>query len=134
MDTHPHVNSIKNTQNNIQHNISNQHKISAQLGSIRHGKAQLGSIRLNNCTNVSYLVKPHLITNSIVNNQYIGNAMRNAVVNNRRVMVCSDMGTGKTYGMADAIKDAIPNGVVIVVTHLRSLVRGNEARLKALLL
>ena len=86
-----------------------------------------------NCTNVSYLVKPHLITNSIVNNQYIGNAMRNAVVNNRRVMVCSDMGTGKTYGMADAITDALPKGVVIVVTHLKALVKGNEQRLVALL-
>jgi hypothetical protein len=59
--------------------------------------------------------------------------MRNVIANNQRVFVRSDMGTGKTYGMADAITDALPNGVVIVVTHLTSLVKGNEERLTALL-
>lgn len=83
--------------------------------------------------NVSQLVKPKIISNLTANTQYIGDAMRCVIVDNQRVLVCSDMGTGKTYGMANAIKDALPLGVVIVVTHLRSLVKGNEERLKTLL-
>ena len=83
--------------------------------------------------NVSRLVKPNIINSLSVDTQYIGEAMRHAIANNQRVFIRSDMGTGKTYGMADAITDAMPHGVVIVVTHLTSLVKGNEERLTALL-
>ena len=83
--------------------------------------------------NISSLLKPSIIINLSVNNQFIGESMRHAIADNQRVFVRSDMGTGKTYGMADAITDALPHGVVIVVTHLTSLVKGNEERLNALL-
>ena len=88
---------------------------------------------INVSRNVSRLVKPNIINSLSVDTQYIGESMRHAIANNQRVFIRSDMGTGKTYGMADAIADALPNGVVIVVTHLTSLVKGNEERLTALL-
>ena len=83
--------------------------------------------------NVSRLVKPNVINSLYVNTQFIGESMRNVIEDNQRVFIRSDMGTGKTYGMADAITDALPHGVVIVVTHLTSLVKGNEERLTLLL-
>lgn len=83
--------------------------------------------------NVSRLVKPNIINNLSVDTQYIGESMRNVIASNQRVFVRSDMGTGKTYGMADAITDALPRGVVMVVTHLTSLVKGNDERLTLLL-
>jgi hypothetical protein len=83
--------------------------------------------------NVSRLIKPNIINSLSVNTQFVGESMRHAIAENQRVFVRSDMGTGKTYGMADAITDALPKGVVIVVTHLTSLVKGNEERLTLLL-
>ena len=83
--------------------------------------------------NVSRLIKPNIINSLSVDTQFVGESMRNVIANNQRVFVRSDMGTGKTYGMADAITDALPRGVVIVVTHLTSLVKGNEERLTLLL-
>lgn len=83
--------------------------------------------------NVSRLTKPNIINKLSVEAQYIGESMRNVIEDNQRVFIRSDMGTGKTYGMADAITDALPHGVVIVVTHLTSLVKGNEERLTLLL-
>lgn len=83
--------------------------------------------------NVSQLVKPKIISNLTANTQYIGDAMRCVIVDNQRVLVYSDMGTGKTFGMVGAIIDALPRGVVIVVTHLKALVKGNEKRIVELL-
>lgn len=83
--------------------------------------------------NVSQLIKPNIINVLTTNTQYVSDSMRCIIANNQRVFIRSDMGTGKTYGMADAITDALPHGVVIVVTHLTSLVKGNEERLTLLL-
>ena len=83
--------------------------------------------------NVSRLFKPGIINKLFVCTQYVGESMRNVIEDNQRVFIRSDMGTGKTYGMADAITDALHHGVVIVVTHLTSLVKGNEERLTLLL-
>ena len=83
--------------------------------------------------NVSRLITPNIINIVAVNTQYVSDSMRCVIAQNKRVFVWSDMGTGKTFGMADAITDALPHGVVIVVTHLTSLVKGNEARLTSLL-
>lgn len=83
--------------------------------------------------NVSRLITPNIINIIAVNTQYVSDAMRCIIAKNKRVFIWSDMGTGKTFGMADAIADALPHGVVIVVTHLTSLVKGNEERLTALL-
>ena len=83
--------------------------------------------------NVSQLIKPNIINVLTTNTQYVSDSMRCIIANNQRVFIRSDMGTGKTYGMADAITDALPHGVVIVITHLTSLVKGNEERLTTLL-
>lgn len=83
--------------------------------------------------NVSRLTTPNIINIVAVNTQYVSDSMRCVIAQNKRVFVWSDMGTGKTVGMADAITDAMPHGVVIVVTHLTSLVKGNEERLTLLL-
>ncbi len=83
--------------------------------------------------NVSRLVKPSIISHLSVNEQYIGDTMRCTIDKNKRVLVRSDMGTGKTFGMVGAIIDALPRGVVIVVTHLKALVKGNENRIMELL-
>ena len=98
---------------------------------VRPIQSQAGSVDVSR--NVSRLVKPNIINNLSVNTQYIGESMRKAIANNQRVFVRSDMGTGKTYAMSDAITDSLPYGVVIVVTHLTSLVKGNEERITALL-
>ena len=83
--------------------------------------------RINNDTN-------NIVHSTVsVNTQYISKSMRCVINENNRTFVRSDMGTGKTYGMADAITDELPKGVVIVVTHLTSLVKGNEERLTLLL-
>lgn len=83
--------------------------------------------------NVSRLVKPNIISHLLVIEQYIGDTMRCTIDKNKRVLVRSDMGTGKTFGMVGAIIDALPRGVVIVVTHLKALVKGNEKRIVELL-
>lgn len=124
-----HAKSV--TQNTNAVYTPDTHDYTKSAGSPQLTNSQLS--KNNVSRNVSRLVKPNIISHLSANEQFIGNAMRNAVVNNRRVMVCSDMGTGKTYGMADAIKDALPRGVVIVVTHLKALVKGNEKRIVELL-
>lgn len=96
-------------------------------------KAQTKAKKTGKTASISSQLKPHITTTINVDNQYVGCSMRLAIADNKRVMIRSDMGTGKTYGMADAITDALPRGVVIVVTHLTSLVKGNEERLTALL-
>ena len=92
-----------------------------------HPKSILTRINNNDTNNIVHS------TTVSVNTQYVGESMRRAIADNQRVFVRSDMGTGKTYGMADAITNALPKGVVIVVTHLTSLVKGNEERLTLLL-
>lgn len=96
-------------------------------------KAQTKTKKTGKTASISSQLKPHITTTINVNNQYVGESMRHAIANNQRVFVRSDMGTGKTFGMVGAIIDALPHGVVIVATHLTSLVKGNEERLTALL-
>ena len=116
------------------HTSHSPESVNSELGNYtnvgKSGQLTSGHLAKNN---VSRLVKPNIINSLPVDTQYIGESMRNVIANNQRVFIRSDMGTGKTYGMADAITDALPNGVVIVVTHLTSLVKGNEERLTLLL-
>ena len=96
-------------------------------GSTMHNHPKSILTRINNDTN-------NIVHSTVsVNTQYISKSMRCVINENNRTFVRSDMGTGKTHGMADAITDAMPHGVVIVVTHLTSLVKGNEERLTLLL-
>lgn len=102
--------------------------------SVSYPQLTAGQLSKNNVPqNVSRLVKPNIISHLSVNEQFIGDTMRCEIDKNQHVLVFSDMGTGKTFGMVGAIIDALPLGVVIVVTHLKALVKGNEQRLVALL-
>ena len=83
--------------------------------------------------NVNQLLNPLTAAFYPVTSQYIRDDMRQVVSANQCTLVRSDMGTGKTYGMANVIADNMANGVCIIVTHLRSLVKGNQARLDDLL-
>ena len=110
---------------------TDSHESNSELGKYKQLVRPIQSPNVSK--NVSRLTTPNIINIVAVNTQYVSDSMRCVIAQNKRVFVWSDMGTGKTFGMADAITDAMPHGVVIVVTHLTSLVKGNEARLTSLL-
>lgn len=83
---------------------------------------------------ISDLILPIHHTTVSTNTQYIKNDLCSlAKSTSDSLLVRSDMGTGKTFALAELIEDHIANGVVLVVTHLRSLVKGNQKRIQAIL-
>ena len=79
------------------------------------------------------VLRPSLSQNVNVNTQFIARDVIDIARTSARLLIKSDMGTGKTYAIADVIRGDTTNLVTLVVTHLTTLVAGNMHRIDALL-
>jgi hypothetical protein len=134
MDTHPHVNSIKNTQNNIQYicnNIAIQHKIATQLDTIRHGNSEptrdLSKI-YHGATLVTLTKKLGLVMRNGKLRQ--DSKVVRALINKHKpkvVIDASGLGVGKTHGFITLMNEVYGKQGAIL-SHRRQLAAQTAGR------